>query len=501
MDGSGKQQYAGILVGLGLVIAGLFGGILIMLLVGNPGQPSHTEFRLVEQVDLYEAGRDSLHGSRIAGALELNEVFKEVASRVTAAVVSIEGIGGWREMARESVGSGVAISPQGYVVTNFHVVDNTSSFRVTFTSKAEYGARVVGVDESTDLAVLKLDMPPDEEVPVLVVGDSDEVVAGEWVLAIGNPFRLNSTVTAGIVSALGRRVNLFEREFSIEDFIQTDAAINPGNSGGALVNLNGELVGISTAIATESGTYEGYGFAIPSSLVMRVVQDLIAYGEVKRGYLGVSLADVNASRAGSLGLDSIKGVFLNSVERGGAADRGGLRVDDVILSVDGRTVNEINVLQSIIARRRPGDMVAMEVWRAGETRQLVIELMGKDDPATHDWLASFSSVPNAAPETPADTYHMGAWGLLVRELESWELEEFGAENGIYVSYVLEGSVSSAAGVPTGVLLESIDGQRISKVEDLQRLLREPAERGDPVAFLIRRRGGLTNSIEIAPPAR
>ncbi len=501
MDGPGKQHYANILVAVGLVIAGLLGGIMIMLIVGSPGQPSHTEFRLVEQVDLYEAGRDSADGSRIAGALELNEVFKDVASHVTSAVVSIEGSGGWREMARESVGSGVAISPQGYVVTNFHVVDNTSGFRVTFTSKAEYDARVVGVDESTDLAVLKLEMGPDEEIPVIVLGDSDKVVAGEWVLAIGNPFRLNSTVTAGIVSALGRRVNLFEREFSIEDFIQTDAAINPGNSGGALVNLNGELVGISTAIATESGTYEGYGFAIPSSLVMHVAQDLIAYGEVQRGYLGVSLADVNASRASSLGLDGIRGVFLNSVEKGGAADRGGLRADDVILSADGRAINESNVLQSVIARRRPGDMVAVEVWRDGDTRQFAVELMGKDDPATGAWLASLGSVPSPAPEDLAEAYHVGEWGLRVRELESWEREEFGAEDGVYVYDVLEGSVSSAAGVPDGVVLESIDGQSVSRVEDLIRLLPELARTGAPVTFLVRRRDGLTNSIEIEPPAR
>ena len=462
-----------------------------MLIGRDERPPSQTEFRMVERVDFYGDGdrissSDSGRAASIAGALRLNEQFKDVAARVTSSVVSIQAESSWRdfprawlqgreedgvrEMPRESVGSGVVISPQGYIVTNHHLVDGASVLRVTFSDKREFEAELVGADRSTDLAILRIDMNPDTEVSVVTLGDSDKVQAGEWVLAIGNPLQLTSTVTAGIVSALGRRVNVIEDEFNIEDFIQTDAAINPGNSGGALVNLRGELVGINTAIATESGYYEGYGFAIPVNLATRVAKDLIAYGEVRRGYLGVQLQSVDARRARALGLDIIEGVFLVDVRRGSAADRGGLRAGDVVLSVAGRPVNESNAMQSAIALYRPGDRVAVNLWRDGRTEQVEVELMGRDDPAVDDWLASLGRGRRILEPDQGTHFRMEQWGLVLREIQAQERQSFDVEQGVYLVDVVSGSAAATAEIPRGVVVERINGEGLASIEDALRLL-------------------------------
>ncbi|MDX1548444.1 MAG: trypsin-like peptidase domain-containing protein, partial [Rhodothermales bacterium] len=292
MNAPRTARPSSLLIGIGLVLVGLFGGILLMLFVINSRAVPEVMPAVVERVELGRpapARAAPERRSEPAGATvdlkALNQQFRGVAGEVRRSVVyiQVEGPGqglprDWfhnfegegdrflRELPRQSVGSGVIISPQGYVVTNHHVVDRAETILVTLADKRQFEARIVGVDPSTDLAVLRLESE-DEPLPVITIGDSDRLEVGEWVLAIGNPFRLTSTVTAGIVSALGRQVNIIDDPLRIEDFIQTDAAINPGNSGGALVNLDGALVGISTAIATESGSYEGYGFAVPVNLV------------------------------------------------------------------------------------------------------------------------------------------------------------------------------------------------------------------------------------------
>ncbi len=514
-----ERQYFGVsLAGIGLVVIGLLAGVLTMLVFDRSGQASHTEFRLVEQVDMYEAGRDSIGEP---GPLQLNEAFKRVADKVIPSVASIQAPATWMEfpfewfqrqddldqrgrsmpdIPHEGVGSGVVISPQGYIVTNLHVVDSAARLRVVFSDKTEYEAEVVGVDASTDLAVLKIQVPDGVEIPVLALADSEMVVAGEWVMAVGNPFRLTSTVTAGIVSATGRSVNVLDGSFTVEDFIQTDAAINPGNSGGALVNLRGELVGINTAIATESGSYEGYGFAIPASLVKRIAQDLIAYGEVKRGYMGVALGSVDADRAHSLNLEAIRGVYLESVEIGGPAYRGGLREGDVILSVGGRSVDAINVLQSVIAQYRPGEMVEMGIWRKGMLSSVRVELMDRDDPAIGEWLASHGEVPMRTDSGLPEGYEktMAAWGLLLRNMAPWELEDYGSIMGVYVADIALRSASEEAGVPWGVVLERIGGIVVTSVEHAVTLLRDASGIGEPVTFVVRRSSGLTTIIQVEP---
>jgi len=309
------------------------------------------------------------------------------------------------------------------------------------------------------------------------LGNSDQVEVGEWVLAVGNPFRLPSTVTAGIVSALGRQVNIIGDSFGIEDFIQTDAAINPGNSGGALVDLQGNLIGVNTAIATESGSYEGYGFAVPANLVERVVSDLIAYGEVQRGYLGVEIRPVNSGLAERMGLSEVQGVYLERVWDGGAADRAGLRLGDVVVSVEGHSVNEPNQLQSAIARQRPGDFVSIEVWRRGSLRSYRVELMGREDPATKTWFADLNGDAGAPEEeesgetfrhhweTPElDVAHLDEFGIGLRDVSPEEATDFGVGGGAYIAYVERSGLAAKAGLRRDMVITRIDEAPVESVE-------------------------------------
>ncbi len=286
--------------------------------------------------------------------------FTVVAKQVTGTVVSVSALSATGY--RMSSGSGVVISSDGYIITNYHVVEEGQKFEVVLQDKRTLAARVVGIDESTDLALLRVNAV---NLKFLPIGDSDRLEVGEWVLAVGNPFDLNSTITAGIVSAKARNINVLKDQYSIESFIQTDAVVNPGNSGGALINMRGELVGINTAIISENGGYEGYSFAIPSNLVRKVVTDLREYGEVKRAILGVNIADVNAQIATELSLPSVEGVYVTNVNQGSSAYEAGLRAGDVIVSVNGAKVVSVPELQEQVALFRPGDRVSLEFYRSG----------------------------------------------------------------------------------------------------------------------------------------
>jgi Do/DeqQ family serine protease len=262
-------------------------------------------------------------------------------------------------------GSGVIISKDGYVVTNNHVVESSSEIAVTLSNNETYKAKLIGTDKDTDLALLKIEA---ENLPFLYFANSDQVLVGEWVLAVGNPFNLASTVTAGIVSAKGRNINLLENiqgksNTAIESFIQTDAAINPGNSGGALVNLEGKVIGINTAIATPTGTYAGYAFAVPSNIASKVVSDLKEFGAVQRAFIGVNIISVDSKIAESLKLKEPKGVYLQNIMKGGAADVAGLENEDVILSINDTKVNDIAALQEKIASFRPGNVIKLSFLR------------------------------------------------------------------------------------------------------------------------------------------
>jgi len=310
-------------------------------------------------------------------------------------------------------------------------------------------------------------------------------------------------VTAGIVSALGRQVNIIDNSFSIEDFIQTDAAINPGNSGGALVNLRGELIGINTAIATESGSYEGYGFAVPSNLMSRVVKDLIAYGELRRGFMGVSIEGITDRRAQDIGLDSIRGVYVASVRQDGAAARAGLRTGDVVLAIQGKSVDAPNELQSAVARRRPGDRIDVRVWRAGRVQNYSVQLLGRDDPAYQDWVTDLRTPtpapdeeepsPDVFPELP-ELQDVADWSAGVRALRESEKRAFDVRDGVYVAYVERGGAADRAGLPRNTVITHVNDQPVDGPDALLNVLR--TENGSATLVRIQRRGGRSAFYEI-----
>ena len=276
-------------------------------------------------------------------------------------------------------GSGVIISKDGYVVTNNHVVDGATKLRVKLNDGRTFDAKLIGKDSATDVALLKID--GDDDLPTLPFGSSDALRLGEWVLAIGSPFDLQSTITAGIVSAKARNLGAIPNDFRIESFIQTDAAVNPGNSGGALVNTRGELVGINTLIKSQTGSYIGYSFAIPEAIVRKVVVDLKEYGVVQRAMLGIMFRPVDQdfldSEGKELGIKELGGIYVASVVEGGSASEAGIRKGDIILSIDGVKVNDSATVQELIARRRPNDKVKISVKRDGDVKQIDVILRNK----------------------------------------------------------------------------------------------------------------------------
>ena len=272
-------------------------------------------------------------------------------------------------------GSGVIISPDGYIVTNNHVVENAQDIMVTLNDKREFPATIVGTDPQTDLALVKIEC---DGLPTLTFGNSDEVRIGEWVLAVGNPFNLTSTVTAGIVSAKARNLDILGENTSIESFIQTDAAVNQGNSGGALVNASGELIGINSAIASHTGYYTGYSFAIPSNIARKVVGDLKEYGMVQRAVLAVTIQEVDNNVAQELNLSQVKGVCITSVADDGAAYRAGLQQYDVITSINGSEVNSVSELREVMAQYSPGDRVEVAYLRNGSSHKTPLTLLNSE---------------------------------------------------------------------------------------------------------------------------
>ena len=271
-------------------------------------------------------------------------------------------------------GSGVILSKDGYIVTNNHVIEGADEIEITTYDKRKLKAAIIGTDPSTDIAVLKVEAT---DLPFIEVADSEKVKVGEWVLAVGNPFNLSSTVTAGIVSAKGRNIRIIKDQYGIESFIQTDAAVNPGNSGGALVNTKGQLVGINTAIASQTGSYTGYSFAVPSNLMTKVVDDLITYGSTQRGFLGiriVNLYDLPENEKKERNIYINEGVYIDEVIDGGAAKSAGLLSGDVIVQIEGKDVKSAPELQSAVGQKRPGDDVNMKVFRNGAIKEIKVKL-------------------------------------------------------------------------------------------------------------------------------
>lgn len=275
---------------------------------------------------------------------------------------------------RSGTGSGVIYTPDGYILTNNHVVEFADEFEVTLHDNREFKARLIGRDENTDMAVIKIDA---NELPAIEIGNSDDVKVGEWALAVGNPFDLTSTVTAGIISAKGRDINIIKGGKAIESFIQTDAAVNPGNSGGALVDVNGRLIGINSAIATPTGVFAGYSFAIPVNLVKRIADDLIKYGEFRRPYLGVDIAPMDSYLAGKLGVDYTQGVAVMKVYPDGSAGKSGIRPKDIVTKINGKNVTNTSELIELVSRSKVGESVMLTVVRSGKEEEIPVRLQSR----------------------------------------------------------------------------------------------------------------------------
>ncbi len=325
------------------------------------------------------------------GTLGRPESFADAADRAMPAVVNITAITQHKaQNEREqryykffgspgpskSTGSGVIISDKGYIVTNNHVIKGATKVDITLSDNRKFEAEVMGTDPSTDLAVLKI---TGKNLPVIELANSDQTRVGEWVLAIGNPFELTSTVTAGIISAKGRDISILNGQYSIESFIQTDAAVNPGNSGGALVNSDGKLIGINTAIYAPSGTYAGYSFAVPINLVKKVMQDLIDHGEVKRAFLGIMIQSVDSDMAKELNLTVTEGVYVSELIEGGAAIKSDLNIGDVITKINGILTSSVPKLQEQIGSRDPGDDIVVTVNRQGKPKDIVVRLKIREE--------------------------------------------------------------------------------------------------------------------------
>ncbi len=348
---------------------------------------------------------------------------------------------------QEGSGSGVIITNDGYIVTNNHVIDRSSEIEVVLNDKRTFKATLVGADPSTDIALLKIDA---EDLSVIPFGNSDAVKVGEWVLAVGNPFNLTSTVTAGIVSAKARNINILSAEMKIESFIQTDAAVNPGNSGGALVNTRGELVGINTAIASQTGSYAGYAFAVPSNIVSKVVTDIRKYGVVQRAILGVEIGDITNDFMKEKNLKTLNGAYVNKVMEKSAAENAGIKEGDIINNVNGVEVKSVAELQEQVGRHSPGDKISVGLLRENKAVTLNVQLKNLDG----------NTGVVSAPKT-ADVL-----GASFKEVDSKVKEKLGVNYGLQVESIKKGKLQDA-GIKTGYIILKINNQSIRTQSDIQ----------------------------------
>lgn len=355
-------------------------------------------------------------------------------------------------------GSGVVLTPDGYIVTNNHVVEGADEVEVTFNNKVKKIATIIGTDPTTDLALIKVDA---SDLEFLTFGDSDNVRIGEWVLAVGNPFNLTSTVTAGIVSAKARNLSILGEGTSVESFIQTDAAVNPGNSGGALVNTKGELVGINAAIASHTGSYEGYSFAIPSNIVRKVVDDLLLYGTAQRGYLGVQIAELTQEIAGKEGLENIDGVYVAEVTEGGAAKLAGMKSGDVITAINGKKVNSTTQLKESVGQYRPGDKVDVEVNRGGHHHHYELTLLNE--------------AGNVDVVKKGDSFFNSEFGLMLQPVDQNDMSRLNIKSGLKIVEIRQGRFMNS-GVPVNFVITKVNGVAVTDKTDLENALKNNRSR-------------------------
>ena len=358
---------------------------------------------------------------------------------------------GGRSQIVRGAGSGVILSENGYIITNNHVIEDAEQIVVALNDGREYEGTVIGTDPTTDIALIQVE---ESGLPYLSFSNSDEVKVGQWVLAVGNPFNLTSTVTAGIVSAKARNIGIIPSRTAIESFIQTDAAVNPGNSGGALVNTNGELIGINTAISTHTGSFEGYSFAVPSNIASKVVEDLVEYGTVQRAFIGVDIGTVTPVNAEELGLSVNSGVYIGGLVPNGAAANAGIEVGDVITGVDGKSVEGATELQETIGRKRPGDVVLLTIDREGTQKEIKVELRNRQ--GTTDII------------TQDEMNFTAGLGARLEELSADQKRRMGIRSGVRVEKVVGGKFEKA-GIPEGFVITKMNNRYVSSAEDIERI--------------------------------
>ena len=402
--------------------------------------------------------------------------FTEAAEKTVHAVVHVKNrtlskssnsinnylFGGAEPRERVGSGSGVIISADGYIVTNNHVIENSSQLEVTLNNNKTYTAELIGSDPNTDIALIKIEA--NEDLAYIPFGDSDNLKIGEWVLAVGNPFNLTSTVTAGIVSAKARDLNEFDG--NPQSFIQTDAAVNRGNSGGALVNTRGDLVGINTAITSETGSFVGYSFAVPSNNARKIIEDIIEYGNVQRGILGISGGNLNTRIADELGIDESEGVYVNTVEKGSGAEISGIEKGDIIKGIDGQKIGKFSDLVGYLGSKHPNDIVNVTVSRDGNEKMIPVTLI------------------------KLETYKLDYLGLEIKNTKPSELKSLGVEYGVKVSRALNENLKEY-GLEGSIILK-LNDEKVNNIEDAKYIMNK-RNSNQPIKMTFANKQGEINS--------
>lgn len=449
---------------VGLVLASVFGAVLALsgyvFLVDNQIQVMSEKDSIKSNV--VQAAYELPHSSYAAEVTD----FTMAAEKTVNAVVHVKnvavtnsnplleffyGSGAGGGKATVGTGSGVIISPDGYIVTNNHVIRGARELEITLNNRKTYKAELVGTHESSDIALLKIEA---SNLPYITFANSDNVRVGEWVLAVGNPFNLTSTVTAGIISAKGRDINISSTRRMIESFIQTDAAVNPGNSGGALVNARGELVGINTAITSQTGSYVGYSFAVPSNIAKKVVEDIMEFGDVQTAYMGIVPAEMNSDVAKELDLTTTEGVLIAEITEDGGARASGLKKYDIITRVNNLKISKFADLQGILSSKRPGDVVDVTVLRGGKEKQFNVKLanqFGKETIGKLDYTKYYLGDIKRIPSSIAEKYQIN-YGLEFSQIRNQQLIE--------------------GGVKEGDILLKIDKDKVYSVDEVEQLIRK-----------------------------
>ena len=428
---------------------------------------------------------------------ETSRAFSEIVKAVSPAVVNISSTkivkrqqaqydeffdnfypfsdGKARKFKEQSLGSGVIVSADGYIVTNNHVVEQSSEIKVTLYDKRSFRARIIGSDSKTDIAIIRIDA---DDLPLIPWGDAEKLQVGEFVLAIGNPFLLSHTVTMGIVSAVGRAdVGIAD----YEDFIQTDAAINPGNSGGPLVNIRGELVGINTAIFSKTGGYQGIGFAVPSNMVKAVMEQLIKTGKVTRGWLGVTIQELTPELAQQFGLKYSDGVLVSDVARGGPAQRAGIMRGDIIMEYNGKKVQDVGLLRNVVAQSKVGSQVPVKILRRDKEMAIT---------ATVVELPSEGIEAKSGSSQGKDSYENALAGVRVMDLNAAIAKQLAVEaeeKGVVIVNIESGAPAEEAGLRRGDVINEINRQRVSNLNDFNKIVARITQ-GENVLLFVNRGG-------------